>query len=611
MGGHAGRAPGWRVLFIVGILLAVSVERGWVGGRGIFARAIPLKRSELLSTEQCNLVFDKIEPVTLGFLFSKGREVCRSNDNSDHSWQRKLFKAASPPYLEFHNEIYPSKMNLEMEYLAKTNRSAMLSSMGAGDDHSKCFILGFSGYGNRGMWSAAVAKGLASQFFDNKVPLRWDVVAGISSGGFNALLSSHFVPGGERSGGSRLGEGATDQRPGSYNNSFLFNDTSSRDDEFICSNSDKDIKFEFWFNLSGKSKKNPRCYSNKNEISIQDIYSSGDAPGIENELSFTSYLYEIYMRANPSVINDDCTVPTSRDSTRWWSTILYTFTNIGKKPITSFCTLRGWKKFYRDSMLRLVSTRREAIMSATRLFDGTLIHWSLQSILSQIRSRGSDVSKSGSRSQSHEPDWTEISEKDASQLADIATASNSVSGVYMPIEVNKEYFVWGGLRGEANLEAAIERCREIKPGIREEDIVIDFITGAYYREEIFLAGSYVELLGKEHYFGKLFRRIKNYIHKTNAYARPDPPQLFELFNRAWEFITAPSRGMFPIQALKRKYPRVKMRFIIRPKTLRFFPKSSYLFPEHRDKILIMTDGYYMGYNAIIVDSDSIETKNAV
>lgn len=316
------------------------------------------------------------------------------------------------------------------------------------------------------------------------------------------------------------------------------------------------------------------------------------------------------MRANPKVINDNCSVPTSQDSTRWWSTILHTFTNFGKKPITSFCTMKGWKKFYSDSMLKFMNKKREALVSASRFFDGTLIHWSLQYIFSQIYNRNIGKEKN-SHSTEADIEWVEITKDDASVLADIATASNAVSGVYMPIKVNNDYYVWGGMRGEANIEAAIERCKEIKPGINEEDIVIDFITGSYYREEIFLSGSYVELLGKEHYFGKMFRRIKNFFHRTNEYSRPDPPQLFELFNRAWEFVTASSRGMFPIQALKRKYPNVKLRFIIRPKTLRFFPKSSYFFPENKDKLLIMTDGYYMGYNAIIVDSDSIEIKNSV
>lgn len=604
---------------MVGVVLFVVFSRPGCGREACaFVGAIPLKRSEVLSTEQCNLVFDKIESLTLGFLFRKDREeVCRSRDGSDSSWQRKLFKAAQPPYLEFHNEIRPSMMNLEMEFLAKTNRSAMLSSMGTGDDHSKCFILGFSGYGNRGMWSAAVAKGLASQFFDNNVPLRWDIVAGISSGGFNAMLSSHFVPGGSRSGGSpeavskrRSGGDIPLSRGPSPRNEFIFNDTSSREGSLICSSGGKEVKVEFWLNLGSKGKKNINCYSNRSEVQIGDIYLSGDLAGIENELSFTNYLYEIYMRANPGVINDNCVVPTSHDSTRWWSTILHTFTSIGKKSTASFCTMRGWSRFYRDSMLKLVSRRREALVSATRIFDGTLIHWSLQHIISQIRGRDAADFGEGN-SQKSGTDWVEISEGDASKLADIAAASNSVSGVYMPIRVNNEYFVWGGLRGEANLEAAVERCKEIKPGIQEEDIVIDFVTGAYYREEIFLAGSYVELLGKENYFGKIFRRIKNYVHRTNAYARPDPPQLFELFNRAWEFVTASSRGLFPIKALKRRYPKVKIRFIVRPKTLRFFPRSSYLFPEHKDKILIMADGYYMGYNAVIVDSNSIETSSAV
>ncbi|OII73819.1 secreted alpha beta hydrolase family protein [Cryptosporidium ubiquitum] len=605
----------WKTLIILIVLVLTFVNQDWTRKLNFYVKAIPLKKTELLSTEQCNLVYEKIEISTLSYLFDKNREICKSRDNSDISWQKKLLKAAQPPYLEFHNEIYPSKMNLEMEYLAEKNRSAMLSSMGTGDDHSKCFILGFSGYGNRGMWSAAVAKGLASQFFDNNVPLRWDIVAGISSGGFNALISSHFVPGGNLietslQNKSRLFN-STNLAQKFFNNTFIFDDMSSRDDS-VCSNGDKDIKFEFWLNFGKKDKKNVKCYSNSNNININEIYLSGDLKKIENELSFTNYLYEIYMRANPNVVNDDCTVPTSQDSTKWWSTILHTFTNFGKKPISSFCTMRGWKKFYRDSMLKLMSKKREALVSASRLFDGTLIHWSLQYIISQIYNRNISKQKnSNSNASEGNTEWIEISEDDASKLADIATASNAVSGVYMPIGVNNEYFVWGGLRGEANLEAAIERCKEIKPGINEEDIVIDFITGSYYREEIFLSGSYVELLGKEHYFGKIFRKIKNYFHKTNEYARPDPPQLFELFNRAWEFITASSRGMFPIKALKRKYPKVKLRFIIRPKTLRFFPKSSYYFPGYKEKILIMTDGYYMGYNAIIIDSDSIETKNSV
>lgn len=604
----------WKTFITLIIFILILVNHDLSRELNIYVKAIPLKKTELLSTEQCNLVYEKIESLTLSYLFGKNREICKSRDNSDISWQKKLLKVAQPPYLEFHNEIYPSKMNLEMEYLAKNNRSAMLSSMGTGDDHSKCFILGFSGYGNRGMWSAAVAKGLASQFFDNNVPLRWDIVAGISSGGFNALISSHFVPGGNRIETSFQKNSellnSTNIVHKSPKNTFIFNDTSSRDDT-ICPNGDKDIKFEFWFNFGKKSKKKLKCYSNPNDININEICLFGDLQKIENELSFTNYLYELYMRANPDVINDDCIVPTSQDSSRWWSTILHTFANFGKKPISSFCTMGGWKKFYRDSILRLMNKKREALVSASRLFDGTLIHWSLQYIISQIYNRNIGKKNNNSNSNEANTDWIEISEDDASKLADIATASNAVSGVYMPIGVNNEYFVWGGLRGEANLEAAIERCKEIKPGINEEDIVIDFITGSYYREEIFLSGSYVELLGKEHYFGKIFRRIKNYFHKTNEYARPDPPQLFELFNRAWEFITASSRGMFPIKALKKKYPKVRLRFIIRPKTLRFFPKSSYLFPKYKDRILIMTDGYYMGYNAIIIDSDSIETKNSV
>ncbi|TRY50054.1 Acyl transferase/acyl hydrolase/lysophospholipase [Cryptosporidium tyzzeri] len=613
MGKYAWNLCRWKTLSILIILFVISVDHDLARKSNLYARSIPLKKSELLSIEQCRYVYNSIESLTINFLFHKDNDICKSRENSEKSWQRKLLKAAQPPYLEFHNQIYPTKMNLEMEYLAKNNRSAMLSSMGTGDDHSKCFILGFSGYGNRGMWSAAVAKGLAFQFFDNNVPLRWDIVSGISSGGFNALVSSHFVPGGNRTDTSFQNDSSllstTNSTQKLFNNTFLFNDTSSREDGLICPNNDKDIKLEFWFNLGGNKKKQ-KCYSNPNDINISEIYNSGNSKRIENELSFTNYLYEIYMRANPKVINDNCLVPTSQDSTRWWSTILHTFANFGKKPISSFCTMKGWKKFYSDSMLKFMNKKREVLVSASRFFDGTLIHWSLQYIFSQIYNRNIGKEKN-SHSTEADIEWVEITKDDASILADIATASNAVSGVYMPIKVNNDYYVWGGMRGEANIEAAIERCKEIKPGINEEDIVIDFITGSYYREEIFLSGSYVELLGKEHYFGKMFRRIKNLFHRTNDYSRPDPPQLFELFNRAWEFVTASSRGMFPIQALKRKYPNVKLRFIIRPKTLRFFPKSSYFFPENKDKLLIMADGYYMGYNAIIVDSDSIEIKNSV
>ncbi|KAF7456754.1 Patatin-like phospholipase family protein [Cryptosporidium felis] len=575
-----------------------SKIEGGAGYLGFFVEAIPLPVSEQLSTEQCRFVVEEIEKQTLGYLFKNGRDVCKSSENFSKAWKKKFLNSAQPPYLEFHNRVRPSKMNLEMEFLAKSNRSAMLGSLGTGDDHSKCFVLGFAGYGNRGMWSAAVAKGLAAQFSDQNVPLRWDVVAGISSGGFNALASIFFTPGGDRGPKTASDSSSSSSTP----NPFLFKSSESRNDAYICSNGNKDVKFEIWFAFSNGGAQS-KCYSNPKEVDLEEIRLSGSLPGVANELSYTSFLYEMYMRGSPKVINNGCFIPTSQDSTKWWSTILLTFANFGKKPISSFCTMSGWQKFYKESFLKLATFRREALLSASRLFDGTLIHWSSQFILTQILQKNESHSWNSS--------WVQLSEDDASTMADIATASNAVSGVYLPVKVNNDYFVWGGLRGESNLEAAVERCKEIKPGIKEEDIIIDFITGSYYREELFLAGSYVELLGKENYFGKLFRRIKNYIHHTNAYARPDPPQLFELFNRAWEFITAPSRGMFPIKSLKRRYPRVKLRFVLRPNTLRFFPKSSYVFPEYKDKVLIMTDGYLTGYKAVVVDSDSIETNNSV
>ncbi|KAH8740595.1 secreted alpha beta hydrolase family protein [Cryptosporidium ryanae] len=575
----------------------------------LFVASIPLKKSDELSVKQCQDVVEKLESTTLGFLFSK-KNICKPSTTSNRSWQRRLIKSAYPPYLEFHNEIYPSKTNIEMESLARRNRSAMLESMGSGSDYSKCFILGYAGYGNRGMWSASVAKGLASQFYDNKVPLRWDVVAGISSGAFNAVMSSHFVPGGktatEMSRETNQGNsGNTSDK--AFKNEFIFNNTDSRSDSYICSSIGKEVKFEFWIKFgSSKKNNNVKCYSpTAGELDLENIYFISNNSKIENELSYTNFLYEVYLRGNSEVVNDNCYIPTSQDSTRWWSTILLTFANFGKKPISNFCTLNGWKKFYRDSMLRYMTIKREAIVSASRLFDGTLINWSIQYILAQIKGN-----KNSNKDESFY-EWVEINENDASRIADIATASNAVSGAYLPVKVNNEYYIWGGLRGESNLESAVERCKELKPGIDEENIVIDFITGSYFREEIFLSGSYVNVLGKESYFGKLFRRFENYIHSTNAYARPNPPQLFELFNRAWEFITSSSRGLFPVKSLIRKYPKVKIRFFIRPKTLKFFPKSSYIFPNHKDKLLIMTDGYYTGYNATIVDVNFIETYNSV
>ncbi|KAK6590588.1 secreted alpha beta hydrolase family [Cryptosporidium xiaoi] len=600
-------------ILIKGLLWISLCKIKWEKGC-LFVTSIPLQKSDKLSVEQCQNVVEKLESTTLGFLFSK-KNICKASTTNNRSWQRKLIKSARPPYLEFHNEIYPSKLNIEMENLAKKNRSAMLESMGSGSDYSKCFILGYSGYGNRGMWSASVAKGLASQFYDNKVPLRWDVVAGISSGAFNAIISSHFIPGG----GEKQSETATrasketredavgNMNDKNFRNDFIFNNTDSRSDSYICSSVGKEVKFEFWLKFgSSKMNDNIKCYSpNSGELDLENIYFISNNSKIENELSYTNFLYEMYLRGNSEVVNDNCYVPTSQDSTKWWSTILLTFANFGKKPISNFCTLNGWKKFYRDSMLKYMNTKREAIVSASRLFDGTLINWSLQYILSQIMANNKTT-----RNKSP-VEWVELSKNDASVISDIATASNAVSGAYLPVKVNNEYYIWGGLRGESNLESAVERCKELKPGIKEEDIVIDFITGSYFREEIFLSGSYVKVLGKENYFGKLFRRFENYIHNTNAYARPNPPQLFELFNRAWEFITSSSRGLFPIKSLIRKYPKVKIRFFIRPKTLKFFPKSSYVFPYHKDKLLIMTDGYYTGYNATIIDINSIETYNLV
>ncbi|EEA07652.1 uncharacterized protein CMU_005750 [Cryptosporidium muris RN66] len=557
--------------------------------------AISQFESYNISYTQCTAILYNLQHSTLGFIF-ENENVCTLTTYKQ-KWQKEFLNAPFPKYLPF---IHNSSNKLLINFKEK-DRPKMLSSFGLGNDSSKCFILGFSGIGNRGIWTAAAARGLAAQFFDNKVPLRWDVVAGISSGGLNALISSYFIPGGKEqiNKNSKILNVMQNSTYTNLKSSYIIKDSNIRSDNYICSSGDnKEFIFEIWIGLGNpKSRSNVKCYS---PIKPSDEYSNevyhintSNDHFFENEMNYTNYLYDMYLKANSEVINNNCIVPISQDSSRWWQVLIPTVTKIGKY-ITSFCTQDGWRSFVLGSLRNLYSVKREALISASRIVDGTLVTWSMQSILAQIL--GIKLKDINNKS---ETSWVLMDYENSKKLADIVLASNAVSGIYMPVEIDDNYYIWGGLRGEANLEAAIERCMEIKPNIKEEDIVIDFITGAYYREELFHAGSYNDILGKEGFFGKLKRRFQNLNKDSDC--RPDPPTLFELLNRAWEFVTSPIRGLYPLETVIRRYPRVKFRFILRPKTLRFFPKSSFMFPHHKQKMLILMDGFYTGRNATIYD----------